>query len=147
MSHWTRVFGGQFSQVRHRTRLYSALLFFLAFRAETVRLAGQGKPAGTKAPGPSQAGAEISEHEQPTTFQVRVNLVLARVVVRDTQGHALGNLHEEDFRLFDEGKPQQITKFSVEQTSSAPATAHIEAEASESAKSSPASNPVIKPEH
>ena len=58
--------------------------------------------------------AEIASHDQPVTFQSGVNLVLVPVVVRDTQGHAVGNLKKEDFQLFDKGKLQQITKFVVQ---------------------------------
>jgi VWFA-related protein len=59
--------------------------------------------------------AEISSHEEAATFHVNVKLVLARVVVRDPRGHAVGNLHKEDFQILDNGKPQQITQFSVEE--------------------------------
>ncbi len=38
-----------------------------------------------------------------------------RAVVRDSQGHAVGNLHKEDFQVFDKGKPQVISQFEVEQ--------------------------------
>ena len=53
--------------------------------------------------------------KKPATFKVNVKLVTVRVVVRDAQGHAVGNLHKEDFNLFDNGKPQVISHFSVEQ--------------------------------
>lgn len=47
-------------------------------------------------------------------FRVNVRLVLARVVVRDASGHAVGNLQKEDFAVFDNGKPQAISNFDVE---------------------------------
>jgi VWFA-related protein len=57
----------------------------------------------------------MSSHDEATTFKVDVKLVLVRVVVWDGQGHAVGNLHKEDFQLLDKGKPQIITQFSAEQ--------------------------------
>lgn len=47
-------------------------------------------------------------------FRVNVRLVLARVVVRDASGNAVGNLQKQDFALFDNGKPQVISNFDVE---------------------------------
>lgn len=57
----------------------------------------------------------MNSRDEPTTFKVNVRLVLVRVVARDPKGHAVGNLHKEDFQLFDKGKPQVISQFSVEQ--------------------------------
>ncbi len=62
----------------------------------------------------AQTSPEMTSHEAPTTFQVNVRLVQVHVVVRDLRGNAIGTLHKEDFRLLDNGKPQVITKFSVE---------------------------------
>jgi VWFA-related protein len=81
---------------------------------------GQG---GTPAPAPSpdaqseakQNSAELASHDEPTTFKVNVKLVVVRAVVRDAQGHAVGNLHREDFQVFDRGKPQTLSQFEVEQ--------------------------------
>jgi VWFA-related protein len=58
--------------------------------------------------------SEIETKEAPATFTARVNLVPVTVVVRDHNGHAVGNLTKEDFRLLDNGKPQFISRFSVE---------------------------------
>jgi len=58
---------------------------------------------------------ELSSHDETPTFQVKVNLVEMRVVVRDPKGNAVGNLKQEDFQIFDDKVPQVITKFSVEQ--------------------------------
>lgn len=53
-------------------------------------------------------------------FRVNVKLVLARVVVRDSTGHAVGNLKKEDFELFDSGKKQAISNFDAEHVAAAP---------------------------
>jgi len=58
--------------------------------------------------------AEVSSHDGPATFKVRVNLVLVRVVVRDAQGKVVPNLKKENFQLSDNRKPQMISSFSVE---------------------------------
>jgi VWFA-related protein len=49
-----------------------------------------------------------------TTLQVEVRAVLVPVVVRDATGHAVGNLTEKDFKVFDQGKKRTITGFNVE---------------------------------
>ena len=71
--------------------------------------------AQTQAAG-DQNSAEMSSHETPATFKSKVNLVLVPVVVRDAQGRAVGNLKQEDFQILDKGKPQVISKFSVEKS-------------------------------
>src|SRR5271168_2044251 len=57
---------------------------------------------------------EMSTHDNPATFHVRVNLVLARVVVRDSHGKVVTNLHKEDFLVFDNRKEQVVSSFSTE---------------------------------
>ena len=64
----------------------------------------------------AQTTGEMSSHDAPATFKTKVNLVLVPVVVRDGQGRAVGNLKQDDFQVFDKGKPQTITKFSVEKS-------------------------------
>jgi len=57
---------------------------------------------------------EIVSHDSPTAFKVRVNLVLVRVVVRDSKGKVVSDLKREDFQLADERKMQIISSFSME---------------------------------
>jgi VWFA-related protein len=63
---------------------------------------------------PNQNAPEMSTHDAPATFSTKVNLVMVPVVVRDANGKPIGTLQREDFQLFDKGKPQVISKFSVE---------------------------------
>jgi VWFA-related protein len=67
----------------------------------------------SQAPSPGDT-TEVSSHDGPATFKVRVNLVLVRVVVRDAQGKVVPNLKKENFQLSDNRKPQTISSFSIE---------------------------------
>ena len=80
-----------------------------------------GSPAVAPAPAPtgqtqspSADAPEMSAQDAPVPLRVRVNLIPVRVVVRDAQGHAVANLHKEDFQLFQDGKPQEISNFAVQ---------------------------------
>ena len=70
------------------------------------------KPADPASTSP--ATAEVVTRDSATSFKVRVNLVLLRVVVRDQNGKVVDNLKKEDFQLFDNRKPQTISTFSLE---------------------------------
>ena len=50
--------------------------------------------------------------ERPTSKE-RVNPVEVPVVVRDESGRAVANLRQDDFQLFDRGKPQAIRRFAA----------------------------------
>ena len=77
-------------------------------------------PAPTGDPQQTQTTAEVTQHDAPFTFSTGVNLVLVPVVVRDRAGHAIGTLKKEDFQLFDRGKLQEISKFSIEKAEAPP---------------------------
>ena len=76
---------------------------------------------------PEKAQPEITSQQAPATFSTKVNLVSVPVVVRDNKGRAIGNLRQEDFRLFDKGKPQVIARFSILQnnTTATPAVSGV----------------------
>lgn len=59
---------------------------------------------------------ELPQSQGAQAFQIKVetNLVVVKVVVRDAKGRAVAGLRKEDFRLFDGGKPQEITGFAAE---------------------------------
>jgi VWFA-related protein len=62
----------------------------------------------------SQVPIEIPSRDTSTTFNSKVNLVTIPVVVRNSNGNAIGTLKKEDFQLFDKGKPQVISRFEIE---------------------------------
>jgi VWFA-related protein len=56
----------------------------------------------------------VADSVPRSRLRVNVRLVPVSVVLRDGTGHAVGNMGRDNFRLFDEGRPQIITQFSVE---------------------------------
>jgi VWFA-related protein len=105
--------------------LHDSLVYFLLcavgfFVWPTPTLAqGASQQAPVAAPAPQSDSKpnspELSSRDEPATLKVNVKLVVVRAVVRDSEGHAIGNLHQDDFQIFDKGKAQVITQFEVEQ--------------------------------
>jgi VWFA-related protein len=95
-------------------RLHRILIFCLAMML-WLFLPGSGARSQNPNPPEVQAHEGPSQEAQPPfRLHVERNLVTVKVVVRDAKGRPVGNLHQEDFRLFDAGKPQDILGFSVE---------------------------------
>jgi VWFA-related protein len=88
----------------------------------SICLLSIGSGAAPQNPNPPEIQAHEGQEAQPT-FQLHVerNLVTVKVVVRDRNDRPVGNLHQEDFRLFDGGKPQDILGFTVEAGNPKPA--------------------------
>jgi VWFA-related protein len=70
-------------------------------------------PAAVTTPTAPLKNDEMITTDRPVTFRVQTNLVEVPVVVRDRAGHAVGNLKQEDFRILDKGKQQEIAKFAL----------------------------------
>jgi VWFA-related protein len=73
------------------------------------------------------ARQNVETHPQGDTFkfETKLNVVLVPVQVRDAHGQAVGTLKKEDFQVFDKGKPQILTGFTIQERApsiSAPAT-------------------------
>lgn len=79
---------------------------------------------------PLPAAAPAAQTSEPE-FKLRVqkNVVVVRVVVRDSKGRAVGGLRKEDFRISDNRKLQEIGSFSVETSEAAAAPAQPSAAA------------------
>jgi len=69
----------------------------------------------------TQNSSETTEVDTQSTvpFQSHVNLVPVRVIVHDGSGKVVADLTKEDFRLFQDRRPQTISNFSVETPASA----------------------------
>src|ERR1051326_3730512 len=56
------------------------------------------------------AGALLAQNSAPDpVIKVSVDLVQMDAIVTDSQGHHVAGLKPEDFRILEDGKPQQIT--------------------------------------
>src|ERR1700689_2615559 len=84
--------------------------------------------AAVYAQAPADKSPEIASRDAPSTFSSKVNLVMVPVVVRDSKGKAIGTLKKEDFQLFDKGKPQVISKFTIEKADGRTAPMAVTAE-------------------
>ncbi len=78
--------------------------------------------------------------QQPSespSFQLQMNVdrVLVPVVVRNRQGNTVSDLKKEDFRVLDDGKPRDISGFTVEQRGR---TVGVEANGPEAGAANPA---------
>ena len=60
------------------------------------------------------AAAPQNPADTPFRFVTNVNRAIVPVVVRDKQGHIVGDLKKEDFQVFDRGKAQVIADLIVE---------------------------------
>jgi len=74
--------------------------------------------------GQNSGDKEIATQEVQSPFKVQAqrNMVLVRVIVRDSNSRPVSGLQKADFRLFDNGKPQDIDQFGVETSGRAQAT-------------------------
>jgi Ca-activated chloride channel family protein len=61
------------------------------------------------------AAADSLPPSSTTSIKVDVNLVPVEVSVRDERGHAVGDLQRDDFRVFEDGKEQELKVFAHEE--------------------------------
>ena len=62
----------------------------------------------------AQTAAKAQRPSPPGTIRVQVRLVPVDVIVTDSRGRPVKDLKKEDFRLYENGKPQEIRHFILE---------------------------------
>jgi VWFA-related protein len=74
---------------------------------------GQGRRASPiqSFPGPPPDVDPNNGQQQSPAIKIETIVVPVRVVVRDSKGRAIGDLQKEDFKLFQDGKQQDIVNF------------------------------------
>jgi VWFA-related protein len=105
-----------------RTLFALVLVFFALLRVDSA--IGQPQRGAAGGGGRIPGGGSSSRQDPDTIYtgptepagplKAEVSIVPVRVVVRDSNGHAITNLRKEDFKLSQDGKQQQIANFSVE---------------------------------
>jgi VWFA-related protein len=98
------------------SRLLAMSLSVAAALAPCIIQAQTADPPAVSTKTPTANPQEISSRDVAPTFKLQSerNLVMVRVVVRDGKGTPVENLRKEDFQLFDKGKLQTISHFSLE---------------------------------
>ncbi len=133
---------------RPHTHAQVGILWVMALCAAGQEAHPNPKPTISPAVQASSApGPELTSRDELTTFKVRVNVVLVRAVVRDAHGNAVGDLHQEDFELFDSGKPQTIRHFAMEGVGGKNAPQSIAVPAAGSATGSQPGASLVIPTH
>ena len=81
----------------------------------TLAVAAQTPPQApqSQAPPPSLASPRPDPQMPPITFRAEVNYVEVDAVVVDAQGKFVRNLSKEDFKITEDGKPQQTSAFAL----------------------------------
>jgi VWFA-related protein len=91
----------------------------------------------------SQQTAAPTPH---AVIKAKVNEVLVPVVVRDAQGRAVGNLSKDHFQVFDNGKLQTITGFSMVKRATEPSAANCSVPSPHATDSPTVSQPISLPQ-
>jgi len=60
-------------------------------------------------------GQDSPQQAPGPILQVHVNAVLVPVVVRDAAGHTVGDLKQDDFKVFDQGKLRPLSGFTIQE--------------------------------
>jgi VWFA-related protein len=93
------------------TRRRSWLIVLVIACALSPGVHGQGQPPAQPPP-PPPATPDPAQPPKPT-FKAGINFVRVDVIVSDKQGEVVQNLQQNDFEVFEDGKPQAVESFKL----------------------------------
>jgi VWFA-related protein len=79
----------------------------------TAQQPGAPQTPAQQPPAQQQPAAQTPADQPPVTFRVEVNYVEVDAVVTDAQGMPVRDLTKDDFELFEDGRRQEVTSFSL----------------------------------
>src|SRR5262245_24928815 len=99
------------TRVRHMTQRLSVALLVAA--ALGVALSVASLRAASASASQAQAAPQTPADQPPVTFRVEVNYVEVDAFVTDADGKPITDLTANDFEVFEDGKPQKVSAFSL----------------------------------
>jgi VWFA-related protein len=91
-------------------KIFTSLLLFLVLASAGLKASAQ-TPVPSTQPMPTPP-PDVQPADETDVVRVTTNLIQIDATVTDDKGRAVTNLKPEDFEIFVNGKPQQITNFS-----------------------------------
>lgn len=89
-----------------------AFSIFLVVALALTAVFAQSKPGGQKQPAPPQPSATPpSEPEDVETLKTETDLVTVPIIATDRDGLYITDLHQEEFKILEDGVPQEIAFF------------------------------------
>jgi Ca-activated chloride channel homolog len=85
----------------------------LTFLVAALMLVSAASPAQSPAPRPPTAAPRQTPSPEGETLKIDTDEVMLPVTVRDHAGQFVPNLKAEDFAVYEDGAPQQITSFAL----------------------------------
>ena len=89
----------------------AALLLSVCASAQTGTPPTGAAQAGAQASAPQQTSPAPPSQKPAVALRITTNVVLVPVTVKDSRGDLVPDLEKADFRLFQDGKEQQIRNF------------------------------------
>jgi VWFA-related protein len=87
----------------HSARIWGSLLGLLPAAFMSTLLFSQDKDPSPKSPTDNRA-----------TYKVQANVIVVKVSVADKNGNPIGDLNANDFKVYDDNRPQEIQTFALE---------------------------------